>query len=80
MSLYPDTYAAMWAYIAGDLKDCSGMLHSHDARILGAIGGAVDPDTIRPVNHKEACMLKFAKNLAAMRAELEELRAAQQRL
>lgn len=73
---YPDAETAMWAYIAGELKDCPCPTTAcQHIRLLEAIGGALDPDKVIATNGKEKYMLLFAKNLKAMRTELAELRA-----
>ena len=75
-NFYPNAEVAMWAYIAGELKECPCSMSSQTyIRVLGALGGAIDPSKVSPGTTVERYMLMFAKNLAAMRAELEELRA-----
>lgn len=72
---YPDSETAMWAYIAGEIKECPCQLTCNNhIRVLAAMGGSLNPDKVRPGNTTEKYMLLFAKNLAAMRAELAELR------
>lgn len=73
---YPDAETAMWAYIAGEAKECPCPLTgSNHIRLLASIGGALDPNKVQYANDKERYMLIFASKLAAMRAELEALRA-----
>lgn len=75
-NFYPDAESAMWAYIAGELKECPCSLTANNhIRVLATMGGALNPDNEKPGTTVERYMLMFAKNLAAMRAELEELRA-----
>lgn len=71
---YANSEAAMWGWLAGEIENMP-VAYSHESQILAAIGGGIDPDTIRPASGQEASMLRFAKNLAAMREELEYLRA-----
>ena len=73
-NFYANQEEAMWGWLAGEIKD-RPVAYNHKAQILAAIGGGIDPDTIRPASSQEASMLRFAKNLAAMREELEYLRA-----
>lgn len=73
-NFYANSEAAMWGWLAGEIED-RPVACNHDTQILAAIGGGIDPDTIRPASGQEASMLRFAKNLAAMREELEYLRA-----
>lgn len=73
-NFYANSEAAMWGWLAGEFEE-QPVAYSHKTQILAAIGGGIDPDTIRPTTGQEASMLRFAKNLAAMREELEYLRA-----
>lgn len=74
--IYPDSETAMWAYIAGEIKECPCSLTvNNHIRVLASIGGALDPSKVHYANDKERYMLIFANKLAAMRAELEALRA-----
>ena len=73
-NLYANSEAAMWGWLAGEIEN-QPVAYNHETQILAAIGGGIDPDSIRPANTQEASMLRFAKNLAAMREELEYLRA-----
>lgn len=73
-NFYANSVAAMWGWLAGEFKDRPGA-YSHETQILAAIGGGIDPDTIRPATGQEESMLRFAKNLAEMREELEYLRS-----
>lgn len=72
-NLYANSEAAMWGWLAGENEN-QPVAYNHETQILAAIGGGIDPDTITPANGQEASMLRFAKNLAAMREELENLR------
>jgi hypothetical protein len=73
-NFYANSEAAMWGWLAGEIEDRPAACN-HDTQILAAIGGGIDPDTIRPTSGQEASMLRFARNLADMREELEYLRA-----
>ena len=73
-NIYANSEAAMWGWLAGEIEN-QPVSHNHETQILAAIGGGIDPDSIRPANGREASMLRFAKNLAAMREELEYLRS-----
>ena len=73
-NFYANHTDAMWGWLAGEIKD-RPVAYSQEQMVLAAIGGGIDPDTIKPANDREASMLRFAKNLAAMREELEHLRA-----
>lgn len=73
-NFYANSVDAMWGWLAGEFKN-RPRAYGRDTMILAAIGGGIDPDTIKPANGREASMLRFAKNLAAMREELEYLRS-----
>ena len=73
-NFYANSEAAMWGWLAGEIENMP-VAYSHESQILAAIGGGIDPDTIRPASSQEASMIRFARNLAEMREELEYLRA-----
>lgn len=73
-NFYANSEAAMWGWLAGEIEN-QPVVYGRETMILAAIGGGIDPDSIRPATGQEASMLRFAKNLAAMREELENLRA-----
>lgn len=68
----------MWEWLAGELEECPEPITTNRQRVLAAIGGAIDPETVKPSVPQEKYMLMFARNLAEMRAELESLRGLRQ--